>query len=109
MFHANAKLVSVQQSGPRDHDKVFSSNWIMPMLGRSFERQSIEFRTMLSAEPLTVTKRRYPELFQTGETAFGLPVIDRQHPHDLIMELAVRYEISFAEKSRLFLYGAPVG
>ena len=109
MFHANAELVSVQQSGPRGRDKVFSPNWVMPMLGSSFGRQSIEFRTMLSAEPMTVTKRRYPELFQNGETAYGLPVIDGQHPHDLIMELAARYEVNVAEKTRLFVYGAPVG
>jgi len=109
MFHANADLVSVQQSGPRGRDKVFAPNWIMPMLGKSFGRQSLEFRTMLSAEPLTVTKRRYPELFQNGETAYGLPVIDGQHPHDLFMELGVRYEVNFAEKTRLFVYGAPVG
>ena len=37
---------------------------------------------MLSLDPLTVTKRRYPELFQSGETAYGLPVVDGQHPHD---------------------------
>jgi hypothetical protein len=69
MFHANAFLATVQQTGPRAHDKVFSTNWIMPMLFRQFGRQSITFRTMLSLEPATVTHRFYPELFQAGETA----------------------------------------
>ena len=53
----------------------------MPMLTREFGRHSISARTMLSLEPLTVTERRYPELFQGGETAYGLPIVDGQHPH----------------------------
>jgi len=109
MFHMNATMTAIQQSGPRGADKVFSTNWAMPMIGRSFGRHSVVFRTMLSLEPVTVTNRRYPELFQTGETAFGLPVIDGQHPHDLFMELAGRYEFQFAEKTRMFIYGGPVG
>src|SRR5207237_10866516 len=92
MFHANAALVSVQQTGPRGGDKLFSTNWLMPMLFRAFGRQSITLRTMLSLEPATVTGRFYPELFQNGETAYGRPIIDGQHAHDLLMELAARYE-----------------
>src|SRR5262252_4717827 len=68
MFHANGVLVSLQQSGSRGGDKVFSTNWLMPMLFRSFGRQSITLRSMLSLEPATVTARFYPELFQNGET-----------------------------------------
>ena len=48
-------------------------------------------RGMVSLEPATVTDRRYPLLFQTGETAFGKPIVDGQHPHDLFMELSVQY------------------
>jgi hypothetical protein len=48
-------------------------------------------RTMLSLEPATITGRRYPELFQTGETAFGQAIVDGQHPHNLVMETAVQY------------------
>ena len=109
MFHANAALVSVQQTGPRGGDKLFSTNWLMPMLFRAFGRQSITLRTMLSLEPATVTGRFYPELFQNGETARGRPIIDGQHPHDFLMELAARYEFQFSDRSRLFVYGGPVG
>src|ERR1041384_191169 len=69
MFHANGFLIDTQQTGPRGADKLFSANWLMPMVTRDFGRQTITFRTMLSFEPATVTKRRYPELFQSGETA----------------------------------------
>src|SRR4026209_2224941 len=67
------------------------------------------FRTMLSLDPLTVTKRRYPELFQSGETAYGLPVVDGQHPYDLLMEISGRYDLKLSEKSQVFVYGGPVG
>ena len=46
---------------------------------------------MLSLDPATVTDRRYPLLFQTGESAYGKPLIDAQHPHDFLMGLSVQY------------------
>jgi len=109
MFHANAFIVDTQQTGPRGHDKFFSTNWFMPMLTREFGRHSLLARTMLSLEPLTVSKRRYPELFQSGETAYGLPIVDGQHPHDFVMELAGRYEYRVNDRTQLFVYGGPVG
>jgi hypothetical protein len=109
MFHANAFAASVQQSGPRGKDKLFSTNWLMPMFSREFGRQVVTFRPMLSLEPATVTHRRYPELFQTGETAHGLPIVDGQHPHELFTELAVRYEFRFSDRTHMFLYGGPIG
>src|SRR5262245_44438803 len=109
MFHANAFLVDVQQTGPRGGDKLFSTNWIMPMMHRQFGRQGLTFRSMLSLEPATVTKRQYPLLFQTGETANGFSIVDGQHPHDFFMELAGRYDLALAERSQVFVYGGPVG
>jgi hypothetical protein len=109
MFHANAFVVDTQQSGPRGHDKFYSANWLMPMLIRQHGRHSIGFRTMLSLDPVTVTKRRYPLLFQSGETAYGLPIVDGQHPHDLFMEIAGRYDFKVSDKAQFFLYGGPLG
>src|SRR6202021_2009666 len=57
MFHANAFLVETLQSGPRGGDKLFSGNWLMPMVSRDFGGQTVTFRTMLSLEPATITKR----------------------------------------------------
>jgi hypothetical protein len=81
----------------------------MGMANREFGRGSLMFRAMLSLDPATVTKRRYPELFQTGETAFGRPIIDGQHPHELFMELSVQYAWQFSENSTANIYFAPVG
>src|SRR5215471_14714136 len=108
MFHANVFLVDLQQSGPRGADKFFSTNWFMPMISRDFGRQTVAFRTMVSLEPATITRRRYPELFQTGETAYGLPIVDGQHPHNLVMEISGRYDFRIGDKSGLYVYGGPV-
>ncbi len=66
------------------------------------------FRTMLSLEPATITDRRYPELFQFGETAYGQPIVDGQHPHNLFMEIGAQYAHPIGN-AVLNLYYAPVG
>src|SRR5256885_10992725 len=50
-----------------------------------------------------------PLLFQTGETAYGKPVVDGQHPHDFLMELSAQYSHPIAESTSLLLHFAPVG
>jgi hypothetical protein len=108
MFHGIAFVVETQESGPRGGGKFFSVNWFMPMITRDFGRQTVTLRTMLSLEPATVTERRYPELFQSGETAYGLPIVDGQHPHNLVMEISGRYDFRPTENTRLYIYGGPV-
>jgi hypothetical protein len=63
---------------------------------------------MVSADPL-MGKRGYPLLLQTGESANGQPLIDRQHPHDLFMELAASYSRPISEHSSWFVYGGLPG
>ena len=109
MFHGVAFVNVLQQTGPRGYDKVFSTNWFMPMMQRSSNHSVLTLRTMLSLEPATVTDRFYPLLFQQGETAFGKPINDGQHPHDFFMELAALYDVRFGEHALLSFYAAPVG
>jgi hypothetical protein len=109
MFHGEAFLDETQQSGPRGFDKLFSTNWWMPMAQRKFGNGTLTIRTMLSFEPATVTDRRYPELFQQGETAFGRPIVDGQHPHDFFMELAALYDYKVGDRTLVSVYAAPMG
>lgn len=109
MFHGEAFLIDTQQSGPRGFDKFFSTNWWMPMAQRKFGSGTLTLRTMLSFEPATISKRRYPELFQQGETAFGRPIVDGQHPHDFFMELAALYDYKLTDRTLLSFYAAPMG
>src|SRR5579885_1835943 len=110
MLHGEASLNDIQQTGPRGEDKFFSTNWFMPMAQRKIgAKGTLTLRSMFSLEPATVSKRRYPELFQQGETAFGGPIVDGQHPHDFFMELAAMYDYSLGEGTVLSVYAAPVG
>ena len=108
MLHGIAFLDHTQQDGFRGQNKDFSTNWGMAMAEREIGRGAIMLRTMLSLEPLTISGRKYPELFQTGETAFGKQIIDGQHPHDFFMELAAEYARPIGNATG-FVYLAPVG
>jgi hypothetical protein len=109
MFHGQVFLNALQQSGPSGADKVFSTNWFMPMAQTQLGPGTFTARVMLSLEPGTITHRYYPELFQQGETAFGKPIVDGQHPHDFIMELAALYDLKIGEQALLSFYFAPMG
>jgi len=117
MLHGVVFLADTQQhaasnpTGPtRGGDKFFSTNWIMPMATHQLgAKGQLTLRTMLSLEPATISDRYYPELFQQGETAFGKPIIDGQHPHDFVMELAALYDLHLSERILLSLYAAPIG
>ena len=109
MFHANIFVLDQQQSGARGGDKFFSTNWFMGTAQHKLGPGTFTGRLMLSLEPATISQRRYPLLFQQGETAFGKPIEDGQHPHDFIMELAALYDLKMGENNLLSLYFAPVG
>lgn len=109
MFHANVFVSDLQQSGGRGADRFFSTNWFMGMAQHKAGPGTFTARLMLSLEPATVTDRRYPLLFQQGETAFGLPIVDGQHPHDFVMEMAALYDLRLGERSLLSFYFAPMG
>jgi hypothetical protein len=109
MFHANVFILDEQQSTARGADRVFSTNWFMGMAQRKVGPGTFTARAMLSLEPATVTQQRYPLLFQQGETAFGVPIADGQHPHNFVMEVAALYDLKLSGKSLLSFYFAPVG
>jgi hypothetical protein len=109
MFHANVFVLDEQQSSARGGDKFFSTNWFMGMAQHDAGPGKFTIRTMLTLEPATITDRRYPLLFQQGETAFGVPIVDGQHPHDFVMELAVLYDLKIGDDALLSFYFAPTG
>jgi hypothetical protein len=116
MLHANAFAANNQQQasvssnyGERGHDAWFSTNWVMPMAQRKVGPGQLTLRTMLSLEPATVGRRNFPELFQQGETAYGAPIVDGQHPHDFFMEVAALYDVPLGKSALLSFYVAPVG
>jgi len=109
MFHASVFVLDTQQTSQRGGDKFFSTNWLMPMAQRKLGPGQLTLQGMFSLEPATVTGERYPMLFEQGETAYGLPVVDGQHPHNLVMGLGAYYDLRLGEKGLLSFYAAPVG
>jgi hypothetical protein len=109
MLMGQAFVVDTQQSAPRGADKLYSTNWFMTSAEHALFGGTVMLESMLSLEPATVTGERYPELFQTGETAYGRPIVDGQHPHNLVMGLGAHYAHRIGESALLHFYYAPVG
>jgi hypothetical protein len=96
-----------QQGGPRGEGKAESVNWGMVMEQHALGPGTILFREMFSAESLTSPHPGFPELFQTGETYHGEPLVDHQHPHNVFAELALLYSLPLAKRLTWELYGGP--
>jgi mono/diheme cytochrome c family protein len=110
MAHFNAIVDFDHQGGPRGVNKADSMNWLMFMAEHPVEGGGrLLLRGMFSAEPFTSTNGGFPELFQTGETWRGRPIIDAQHPHNLFMELSATLTMPLSERASVFVYGGPVG
>lgn len=108
MTHGFLNLIYDDQGGPRGETKTFSTSMLMVMAQRPLGEGTLGVRGMVSADPL-MGKRGYPLLLQTGESANGEPLIDRQHPHDLFMELSGSYSHPLGERSSVFLYAGLPG
>lgn len=110
MFMGVGFLSDIQQSGPRGGDKLYSTNWFMASAEHRLGSDgAFQAELMLSLEPATITDRRYPLLFQTGETAYGRPLVDSQHPHNFIMALGFHYAQQLSDDATFDVYFAPVG
>jgi hypothetical protein len=109
MLHGNLVLADTQQSGPRGTEGTFSESMLMGSARHDFGDSALTARAMVSADPVNGSAG-YPLLLQTGETANGRdPLVDRQHPHNLVMELALSYSKSLTRLASWFVYAAPVG
>lgn len=108
MTHGTVSSQYTDHSGPRGDDKFYVTSMAMLMAERDADWGRIQLKSMFSLEP-AMDASGYPNLFATGETAGGRPLVDRQHPHDLFMELAGRIDVNVGENASAFIYGGPVG
>jgi hypothetical protein len=109
MAHGVVNFVIDHQSGPRGGNKAFANGMLMGMARHPLGNGVLQFKAMLSPDPL-MGPRGYPLLLATGETANGRDrLIDRQHPHDLFMELSASVSQNIGPKSSLFLYAGLPG
>ena len=107
MAHGTIFIDYNQQGGPRGEGKAESVNWGMLMEQHKLGRGTILLRQMFSAESLTSPHPGFPELFQTGETYHGAPLVDHQHPHNVFAELAALYTLPLTKRVSWELYGGP--
>ncbi|MEO6284434.1 MAG: hypothetical protein ABIN80_00765 [Dyadobacter sp.] len=90
--------------------KVSAPNWLMGMAQRQVGKNGLlNVRAMVSLDRLFDGGAGYPLLFQSGETWKGAPLINRQHPHDLISELSVAYTQRLNEKIDVTVYAGYPG
>jgi hypothetical protein len=109
MFHGNAFAQLLHESSDRGETQAGSINWFMAMARRRAGSGTIGLRGMLSLEPITIGGCGYPDLLATGETCESEAIHDRQHQHDLFMEVAAEYDRPLAGGVRLQIYGGLAG
>jgi hypothetical protein len=97
------------QGGRSGDDSFESSNWSMVHLAHDLGPGRLSLMLMNSLEPWTFEKRGSPELFQTGESYRGRPLVDRQHPHDFFMNLSATYRLPIGTDAAAWFQVAPVG
>ena len=109
MLHGSLYVHYLDDGGDRGREQFGSTNWAMGMARRPLLGGDVTLRAMLSADPVTADECGYPDLLATGEFCDGEPLHDRQHPHDVFMELAAVYERSIADSLAIQIYAGPVG
>ncbi len=107
MAHGNLFVGYNQQGGPQGVGKFESENWLMLMEDHAVGRAKLQLRQMLSAEPVTTPHPGFPELFQTGETYKGQPLVNHQHPHNAFGEISAQLTVPITGKFSWLVYGGP--
>ena len=111
MLHGVVFLQYLHEFAPihRGAHQFGSINWFMAMARRPLAGGRVGARTMISLEPWTIPGCGYPDLLATGELCDGDGLHDRQHPHDLFMEVAAEYARPMHGGLAWHVYGGPAG
>ena len=115
MLHGSVFVQGLYESGDRHRTggfsagQVSSANWAMVMARRRVAAGRVGVRLMASAEPWTVRDCGFINLLASGEMCEGDTIHDRQHPHDLMMEVAADYDRPLGDSLRWQLYGGLSG
>jgi hypothetical protein len=105
MLHGRVLGIADSQSGPRGGTDTFAAGMAMMMATKTLTSDdTLGLHAMMSIDPF-MGRRGYPLLLASGETADGVtPLVDRQHPHDLFMELAASLSHRVDEGDSVFVY-----
>lgn len=110
MGHALFNGTYAWSDGPRGDEKAFLAGMVMGAARRDVGTDgTLNLRAMLSPDPF-MGSNGYPLLLAAGESADGVtPLVDRQHPHDLFMELSASYAHRLDESGAVFIYAGLPG
>lgn len=108
-WHGYAYLDSNRQGGDSGARVFESINHLMLGGDRPLGAWRMGLRGMFSLEPATVLPEGSPLLFQRGETYQGNLLIDRQHAHDLFVQLQAQWERPLPKNNRVLLSAAVRG
>ncbi len=109
-FHVRQVAGYNYQGGPRGTTSGSSENFQMMVYRGTFGPIKVEPHIRTSLEPWTFPKAGVPQLFQTGGTLEGEPVLDHKPPNDVWMEITEKIIYPFGSgKSEVFVQGGPVG
>jgi hypothetical protein len=105
MTHYAAFPRYVETGSTRGSRRFDAPDWFMVMgAADAGSNARFGYRAMVSLDPLSENRIGYPLLYQSGETAYGAPLHDRQHPHDLFSELSASYSVRTGKQSSAYLY-----
>ncbi len=99
----------VDAGGKRGDKQLYANSMVMWMARRETGGGILGLNFMTSLDAITNGKKGVPNLFQTGETFNGKPLVDRQHPHDFFSEAAVSFSKPISRDMRGFVYAGPIG
>jgi hypothetical protein len=99
----------IHRTGGFNDHQASSVNWLMVMARRPVRAGRVGLRAMASVEPWTVSNCGFINMLANGEMCEGDTIHDRQHPHDLVMELAADYDRPLAGSLRWQLYAGLAG
>jgi hypothetical protein len=115
MAHGNvfgqfiAEPTDRHRTGGDSSYQASSVNWGMVMVRRPLGAGRVGVRAMLSAEQWTVRDCGFLNLLASGEICEADTIHDRQHPHDLFMELAADYDRPLRGSLRWQVYAGFAG
>jgi hypothetical protein len=109
MAHGYAFVNGNRQGGPSGGRELESQNHFMLVASRAWAGGKLSLMGTFTLEPATIPARGSRELFQRGETYHNVLLVDRQHPHDLFVQLAAAWEKPLGAAGKIRLYAAPIG
>lgn len=110
MAMGSLAFVATEGTGPRSAaDGAAATNLMLMLRKGELDGPTAGWRLMVSADSWTNSGRGMPLLFQTGETWMGEPLVDRQHPHDAVMEFSHTRSVPVGKENRFVATAALVG